>query len=158
MQLIPWQPHSPKIWDPFSEIEKLQKNLNTLFDSTFEKYLEKRSSKKEFAFWTPELDIHESKDNIVVKADLPGLDKKDIKLKLEGRVLTIEGEKKYSKSAKEKSCLRQERFYGSFIRTVTLPSEVDVKKAKATYKNGVLELNLPKQKSSYPSTKTIKIN
>jgi HSP20 family protein len=92
----------------------------------------------------------------MVKADIPGLDKEDIDISVHGDTLTIKGEKKEEKESKDKGLVKTERFYGSFNRSLTLPSEVDAAKVKASYNNGVLELTLPKKEESKP--KQIKID
>jgi HSP20 family protein len=106
--------------------------------------------------WNPAIDVFDSKDEILVKADLPGLKKEEIEVSIHDGALFIRGEKKEEKDRKEKGRLRNERFYGRFERIVTLPIAVDDSRAKATYKNGVLELTLPKREEAKP--KEIKLD
>jgi HSP20 family protein len=94
------------------------------------------------------VDIYDLKDKVMVKADIPGMKKKDFDISVYGNTLVIKGEKRHVQEIKEKDCVRSERFYGSLNRMVTLPAEVDDRRAKATYKDGVLELILPKKKGS----------
>ncbi|OQB09714.1 MAG: Spore protein SP21 [Candidatus Omnitrophica bacterium ADurb.Bin205] len=146
MNLVPWKPNQ-QIGDPFSEMEQLQARLNTLFNSSLIRF---PGQKKESMFkgWDPEVDIHDYKDKIIVKADVPGMKRKDIDVSVHGNTLILKGEKKHTQETKGKGYVRSERFYGSFNRMITLPSEVDDRKVKAAYKDGVLELILPKKKGS----------
>ncbi|MGD9034796.1 MAG: Hsp20/alpha crystallin family protein [Desulfobacteraceae bacterium] len=105
--------------------------------------------------WMPAIDVSETGKEIVVKAEIPGMEAKDIDISLNGRVLTLKGEKKSEQEEKEENYHRVERRYGSFSRSFELPSEVDSAKVKATYKDGVLKLNLPKTKEQ--SVKKIEI-
>jgi HSP20 family protein len=112
----------------------------------------------ETAGWLPPVDIVETKSELVVKADVPGLEKDNFKVSVENNVLTIKGEKKleYNEEDKEHNYHRMERTYGTFTRSFTLPNTVDTKRVKASYKNGVLEVSLPKAEESKP--KEIEIN
>ncbi|MEO0070648.1 MAG: Hsp20/alpha crystallin family protein [candidate division WOR-3 bacterium] len=131
-------------WDPFREMVSLRDELDRLFDSVFGRFPRERGE----AYWTPPLDIEETEDAIIVRVELPGMSKEDIKVNLSGDTLTISGERKQEMEKKGKTYYRIERAYGKFQRTVTLPAEVEGDKAKASYKNGVLELNLPKSEKS----------
>lgn len=146
MNLVPWKLNK-QLWDPFSEMEQLQGRLNSLFNSSLTRF---PGEKRELMFkgWGPDVDIHDQKDKVVVKADIPGIEKKDIDISVHSNMLMIKGEKKHDQEIKEKGYVRSERFYGSFSRMVTLPAEVDDRRVKATYKDGVLELILPKKKGS----------
>ncbi len=99
----------------------------------------------------------EDKDQIVVKAELPGMSKDDIKLSMENGVLSIQGEKKEEHESREGGVLRRERSYGSFYRAFALPAGVDPSKAVASYKDGVLELKLPKKEESKPKSIEISV-
>lgn len=154
MALIPWRPRE-EWWDPFKELSEIQKEMNRLFSLSFAREAGKDTGLLEGA-WTPAVDIYDSKDNILVKADLPGLKKEDIEVTVHKDFLIIKGEKKQEKEIKDKDFVRSERFTGSFQRAVRLPAEVQADKVQATYKNGVLELILPKSEKSKP--KQIKIN
>lgn len=94
--------------------------------------------------WAPALDVSETKDAVTIKAEVPGIDAKDIEVTLEGQVLTIKGEKKEEKEEKEEHYYRKERSYGAFARSIRLPASVEVGKVAATFKNGVLTVTLPK--------------
>jgi HSP20 family protein len=138
-------------WDPFREMVSLRDELDRLFDSVFGRVPRERGE----TYWAPPLDIEETEDAIVVRAELPGMNKEDIKVSLSGDTLTIAGERKLETEKKTKTYYRQERVYGKFQRTVTLPAEVEGDKAKASYKAGVLELVLPKSEKSKAKEITI---
>jgi HSP20 family protein len=97
--------------------------------------------------WMPAIDVSETDKEIVVKAEIPGMEAKDIDISLDGRVLTLKGEKKTEQEKKEENYHRVERRYGTFSRSFELPADVDANKVNATYKDGVLKLNLTKTKA-----------
>jgi HSP20 family protein len=103
----------------------------------------------------PTVDVYEEKDDIVVKAELPGMDKDNIEVNLTDRTLTIKGEKKKEEEMKEENYYRSERSYGSFLRTLELPKDVHADKVKATFKNGILEVRMPKTEEA--KAKEIKV-
>ncbi|MEO0004879.1 MAG: Hsp20/alpha crystallin family protein [candidate division WOR-3 bacterium] len=138
-------------WDPFREMVSLRDELDRLFDSVFGRLPRERAE----TYWAPPLDIEENDDSIVVRVELPGMNKEDIKVSLSGDTLTISGERKQESERKGKTYYRVERAYGKFQRTVTLPAEVEGDKAKASYKAGVLELVLPKSEKSKAKEITI---
>lgn len=105
----------------------------------------------------PAVDVIDEKDRIIVKAELPGMNKDDIDITVEDGVLTIKGEKKRETEIKKEGYYHLERRYGSFHRVIDLPDEVDENKVKATYKDGVLEINLPKKEETKRAEKKIKI-
>jgi len=106
----------------------------------------------EESHWLPAVDIRETAEAIVVHAELPGIDKKDVKVDVRDGVLTISGERKYEKDVKEENVHRIERSYGSFTRSFSLPSHVDVNKVEAKLDNGVLEVRLPKTDTARPKS------
>jgi HSP20 family protein len=105
---------------------------------------------------TPAVDLYEEKDDIVVKAEVPGLEKDQIEVNLSANRLTIKGEKKQEEEVKKEGYYRSERSYGSFLRTLELPTEVQTDKVKAAFKNGILEIRLPKTEEA--KKKEIKVN
>ncbi|MCM8770271.1 MAG: Hsp20/alpha crystallin family protein [Candidatus Omnitrophica bacterium] len=149
MALIKWQ---GKEWDPFRELMDLQRDIDNLFNASWER-LPARLSQE--ATWLPSLDVAEDKDNIVIKVDLPGVKQSDIDVSVSGDILTIKGERKQEQEIKEKKLHRIERFYGSFSRSLSLPDFVDSSKISAVYKDGVLEVTLPKTEKAKP--KQIKV-
>lgn len=106
--------------------------------------------------WTPKLDVSETKDVVMVKAEVPGVEARDISLSLEGDLLTLKGEKTQEKEEKDERHHRVERRYGAFLRSVRLPSTVDASKAGATFKNGVLTVTIPKSATAKGTTIPIK--
>ena len=106
----------------------------------------------------PSIDVYEEKDSVVVKAELPGMTKEDIEVNLTGEHLTIKGEKKEDKEVKEDDYYRRERSYGSFMRTVTLPCEVKSEEIKASFKDGVLEIQMPKTEDAKKKSVSVKID
>jgi HSP20 family protein len=140
-------------WRPFSEMSNLQREMNRMFDSFM------RMPDEEEGFrgtWSPEIDIKETADAIVIQADLPGMKKDEIKLQIRDNTLQISGEKKMQEEKKGETYHRVERVYGSFRRTFTLPTMVDSSKIQAIYKDGVLHLTLPKSEESKPKEIQIK--
>ncbi len=131
-------------WDPFREMVSLRDELDRLFDSVFGRLPRERGE----TYWAPPLDIEETEDAIIVRAELPGMNKDDIKITLSGDTLTISGERKQESEKKGRTYYRIERAYGKFQRTVTLPTDVESDRTKASYKAGVLELVLPKSEKS----------
>lgn len=144
-----------QVWNPFQEFENLLERYNKS-GSSMAKRLDTDLS---FADWAPSVDIEESDDEYLIKADLPGVDKKDIKVKLENGVLSIRGEKTTEKeTGKGTRRHRSERFHGSFARSFTLPDAVKADKVDANYKDGVLVLTIPKADESKPKAIDIKVS
>ena len=155
MNLVPRKNNEVRTRDVFGDFLDLRKEMSDLFSFALDRWPNRGSSLYE-GTWNPALDIIDQKDSILVKADLPGLKKEQIDISIHEGVLTIQGEKKEESETKEKGYLRTERFYGSFQRSVVLPSTVDEAKVKASYKDGVLELTLPKKEEAKP--KSIKVD
>lgn len=150
MNLIPRKHQG--IRDPFMDLLDLQSHMNDLFDISLSRWPAVNGKERP----SLALDIYDGKDHFTVKADIPGMKKEDIEISIQEGVLTIRGEKKEETEKNEKGVLRTERFYGMFERSVALPSVVDEAKVKASYKDGVLELVIPKKEESKP--KQIKID
>ena len=143
-------------WDPFRELEEVSDRLNRMFarPST------PRTTGKEtmvVADWTPSVDISETEGEYQIKAEIPDVKKEDVKVTLEDGVLTIQGERKYEKEEKGKKYHRIERSYGSFVRTFSLPDVIDEEKVKAEFKDGVLNLHLPKSEKAKPKAIDVKV-
>jgi HSP20 family protein len=139
-------------WDPFRNLSTFQDQFNRIFEST----LKANQDASVLTTWAPAVDIYETENELVLKADLPDVDEKDIDIRVENNMLTIRGERKFEKSVKEDNYLRVERAYGSFSRSFSLPNTVNTEAIKASYKNGVLAVELPKRAESKP--KQVKIN
>jgi len=154
MSLIRWNPTRDLVSFP-SEISNLQREMNRMFDSFF------RTGADEPGLlngnWIPPVDVAEEENQYIVKIELPGVNKDDVKITLESNILTIRGEKKAEKEIKEKNYHRMERSYGSFQRTFTLPTTVKNDKIDASYKDGVLVVTLPKVEESKPKQIEVKV-
>ena len=143
-------------WEPFRDLLSLQDRMNRMFD---ESYRGGRCASNDWALggsWAPAVDIYEHQGNIVLTAELPGVDAKDVDVRVENNVLTLRGERKWSDEVQRESYHRVERAYGSFTRSFTLPNVVDTERIKADFKDGMLKLVLPKKEEAKP--KQISIN
>jgi len=134
-------------WEPFGGLATLRREMDRLFDSFTDREPGQAAAN---GHWTPRFDLVESKDSIVIKADLPGMEEKDISVSISGDSLLIKGERKIEKEEKEKQYHRIERSFGSFQRMVSLPATVDAGKIEAKYNKGVLEVRLPKKPEAKP--------
>jgi HSP20 family protein len=141
-------------WRPF-EFDRIRREMDRLWDS----FLEGRPMRRgeEVREWLPSLDVSETKNDLVVKAELPGMDPKDINISLSNGLLTITGEKKQEKEEKDENYHLIERSYGSFTRSVRLPREVQSDKITASFKNGVLRVTLPKSEEAKKKEIKIKV-
>jgi len=140
-------------WDPFRDLGLLQDRMNRMFDDAGRGW--RADEPAATTSWSPSVDIFETEGEIVVKAELPGMDRKDIALHLENNVLSIRGERRFEKETKEENYHRIERSYGNFSRSFSIPATVDEEKIRADYKDGVLKIILPKKEQAKP--KQIKI-
>jgi HSP20 family protein len=127
-------------WDPFREMTTVRDDMERLFESMVGRYPREQSE----GLWAPAVDVEETNDSLVIRAELPGMNKEDIKVTVADDAVTISGERRHEAEQKSKTFHRVERAYGSFQRTIALPVSVDGAKATAGYKAGVLELVLPK--------------
>jgi HSP20 family protein len=137
-------------FEPFRDLTTLQERMNRLFS---ESYRTQQGSEDDWALggtWAPAVDIYEQDNNIVIKAELPGVDPKDVDIRLDNNVLTLKGERKLDNEVKKENYHRVERAYGVFTRSFTLPNTVDANNIKAEFKDGVLRLTLPKREEAKP--------
>ena len=144
-------------WNPLDDILSLQRRMNKIFEDNF---LGKKSSSDEelsSGLWSPSVDIYETESDIVLKAELPEVNQKDIQINIEDNVLSLKGERKFEKETKEENYHRIERSYGSFSRSFTLPGSINKEKVKASYKNGVLKITMPKKEESKPKQITVNV-
>ena len=139
-------------WDPFHNLSTLQDQMNRLFETNFPR----RSDQSALTTWAPAVDIYESENELVLKADIPDVNEKDLDVRIENNMLTIQGERKFEQKVKEDNYLRVERTYGAFSRSFSLPNTVNTEAIKADYQNGVLTVELPKRAESKP--KQVKVN
>ncbi|HTR47315.1 MAG TPA: Hsp20/alpha crystallin family protein [Verrucomicrobiae bacterium] len=138
--------------DPFSNLATWQDQVNRMFEAAFPG----RGDNSALTTWAPSVDIYETENELVLKADLPDVNEKDIDIRVENNMLTIHGERKFEQKVKEENYLRIERTYGSFSRSFSLPNTISTESIKAEYKNGVLTVEMPKRAESKP--KQVKIN
>src|ERR1700683_2796621 len=144
-------------WEPFREFSTMQDRMNRMNRLLRESYSpEGPDEALTTTNYAPPVDIYEDEHNITLKLEVPGIDEKDIDVRIEGNTLTVHGERKIEKEEKEENFRRVERQYGSFTRTFTLPTTVDSEKVSANYDKGVLKITLPKKAEAKP--KQIKVN
>jgi HSP20 family protein len=139
-------------WEPFRGAATLQEQVNRLFGNV----LENSGEESNLTSWAPAVDIYETEHELVVKADLPEVDPKELDIRVENNLLTIRGERKFEKKVNEENYLRVERAFGSFSRSFSLANTVNSEAIKADYQNGVLTLTIPKREETKP--KQIKVN
>ncbi|MBI4418360.1 MAG: Hsp20/alpha crystallin family protein [Ignavibacteriales bacterium] len=155
MALIRWNPTRDLPGFP-SELWNVQREFDRLFGSLMRGGIQDDGTFG-VSVWTPPVDIYEQENEYVVKAELPGMSKDDVKITLESNVLTIQGEKKEEKEDRGEDFRRMERTYGSFQRSFTLPTSVKSDLIDATYKNGVLMITLPKAEEAKPKQIEVKV-
>jgi HSP20 family protein len=136
-------------WTPMGNLQSFQNEMNRIFNEFF------RGGNGEEAgsglsTWTPPVDIHETDDALVIKAELPGISKDDVSIDVHQNTLTLRGQRKHEAEVKQDNYHRMERAYGTFQRSFVLPTMIDQEKVQATFKDGVLELHLPKLESAKP--------
>ena len=141
-------------WRPF-EFDRIREEMDRLWDSFLEGRPVRRS--EDGREWSPSVDISETKNDLVIKAELPGLDPKDIDISMNNGYLTIKGEKKHEKEEKDENYHLIERSYGAFTRSVQLPREVQSDKITASFKNGILRITLPKSEEAKKKEIKIKV-
>ena len=139
-------------WEPFRGVGSLQEQINRVFDDV----VGRTTDESALSTWVPAVDIYETEHELVVKADLPDVDPKDLDIRVENNLLTIHGERKFEKKVSEENYLRVERSYGTFSRSFSLSNTVNPEAIKADYQNGVLTLSIPKREEAKP--KQIKVN
>ncbi|SRR5579871_168615 len=144
-------------WDPFRELEDMSARLNRYFGQPAAARRAGEDDGTSFADWAPAIDVQETDKEYLLKADLPEVKKEDVKVDVKNGVLTVEGERKQEKEEKGKKFHRIERSYGKFVRRLALPTDVDPHKIAADYKDGVLNVHLPKSASATPQAIDIKI-
>ena len=142
-------------WEPFRELLSTQDRFNQLFNQTFSQAFGAEGREMTRGSWSPAVDIYETGSHLVIKAELPGIDPKDVEVRVENGTLTISGERKVEKDVNEGNYHRVERSYGSFVRSFNLPPTISSENVTAEYKDGVLVLNLAKREEAKP--KSIKI-
>jgi len=135
-------------WDPFRDLITIREKMNRLFEEA----VTSRGEEKDLvsSSWTPSVDIFETEQELVLSAEVPGIDEKDIEIKIEDNTLTLRGERNFEKETKEDNYHRIERAYGSFFRSFSLPLYVNQDTIKAEHRNGVLKIVMPKKPELKP--------
>ncbi len=132
-------------WDPFQQLVAMSNRLNRTTNDPYAPRTE-----DSFGTWAPPVDIFEKHDQLVIRAEIPGVQKDDVDVRIENGVLTLHGERKQEAEFEEEKAYRMERVYGTFTRTFSLPTTVDSAKVTATYRDGVLEVSIPKVETAKP--------
>jgi HSP20 family protein len=141
-------------WEPYRDLVTAQRDFERLFRDAFSS--QRGETELSTRSWAPPVDIYETEEAIVLKAELPGVDPKDVEVRVEDNTLFLKGERKFEKEVKEQNYHRVERSYGSFARSFSLPNSISTDKVKAEFKDGMLTLTMPKREEAKP--KTIKID
>ena len=153
MRLVRFQNPMTAAWPSFNRLSDLREEIDRLFESPLSELTRTTSV---FGGWTPAVDLFEDKDNVTVKAELPGMKKEDVEVTLHDGTLSISGERRSEKKVEEADVFRSERYFGRFQRTISLPSAVAPDEVKADYKDGILTVTLPKTEEAKP--KQISVN
>jgi HSP20 family protein len=141
-------------WEPFRDLVSTQERFNQIFNETFARAFGDHEPTSRS--WVPAVDIYETDQNLVMKAELPGINPDDVEIRVEDNTLYLKGERKLENEVKEENLHRVERSYGTFTRSFALPSSIDSDKVTAEYKDGILTLTMPKREEAKP--RTVKIN
>jgi len=149
-------------WRPFVDLTRWERDMERMMDDFFDRRMrpwwpERWFRTDDLLTNAPALDVFEDKDDLVVKAELPGMEKDNVEVNLTDHTLTIRGEKKKEEEVKEEKCYKSERSYGSFVRTLQLAATVATDKVKASFKNGVLEVRLPKTEEAKKKEIKVKV-
>jgi len=154
MALERWRPFATiERWEPLRNVSDVQGEMNRLFDSFFGRPVSTAAGTRA---WGPVFDMYETKDELVLNVELPGVREKDISLSITGDLLTVKGERAFNQELKDENYVHLERVYGKFERSIQLPMPVQADRVKATFRDGVLEVKLPKAEEVKP--KDIKID
>jgi HSP20 family protein len=146
---------SMKKWDPFRDLMSIQDRMNQLFNETVA-----IREGEEFCrgSWSPPVDIYETGNDVVLKAEIPGISQDEIDIKIEDNTLVLKGERKFEKKSEDEKYYRIERSYGNFVRSFTLPNSVDQEGVKATYEAGVLKIVMPKKQEKTPKSIRVQVD
>jgi HSP20 family protein len=155
MSLIRYQAPELSTWSPFDRLTSLRDEIDRLFDLSSPGFGRDAGL---FSGWSPVVDVYQDKDHVFVKCELPGLKKEEIEISLHNGTLTISGERKQESEHKEGESFRTERFFGKFHRSVSLPTDVDSGNVKASYKDGILTVTLPKAEEAKPKQIEVQVS
>ncbi len=142
-------------YNPFRDLRTMQEQMNRLLDMAWNR--EAGEDLRE-GIWQPTVDIFEDEESVVIKAELPGMDQKDIEVRIEDNTLTLRGERKHDQTIKKENYHRVERYYGTFQRSFSLPHTVDQEQVKATCDKGVLTITLPKREETKPRQINVQVS
>jgi len=142
-------------FDPFRQVYRLQDRMNRIFEDALGRPVD--DADFFVGAWTPAVDILETEDELVLRAELPGMKAEDVDIRIENSTLTLRGERKFEAKEDKVNFHRRERIYGAFSRSFTLPSTVEQEKVTAEFKDGILQLSLPKKEETKPRQITIKV-
>ena len=143
-------------WDPFRDIITLRERMDRMFEDSLSRFRMPEEATMP-TFWSPSVDIYETDENIVLKAELPGVDKKEVSVEVKDSTLILKGERKREKEVKEENYHRVERSFGTFMRSFSLPVSVKQDQVKAKFRDGVLEVTLPKAEEAKPKQVKVEV-
>lgn len=147
MAVVHWRPYaSVERWEPFRNLVDIQGEVNRLFDA----FVGRPVGPAQGRSWMPAVDMHETKDNLVLRLEVAGVREKDVTVSITGDLLSVKGERRWEDEGKDQKFLHVERLYGQFERLIQLPMAVQTDKVKAVYRDGVLEITLPKAEELKP--------
>jgi HSP20 family protein len=141
-------------WNPWNDMMSLRNRFNRIFEGSMFPMTADNDVMSKFN-WNPAVDVYDTDNTVVIKAELPGIDKKDLSIDVNGRVLTLKGERSGDNEVKEEKYYRKERFHGKFERSFTLPDDTDPEKIQAEFKDGVLKIEVPKPEEKKPKQITV---
>ena len=141
-------------YNPFRDLRAMQEQMNRLLDMAWNREIGEELRE---GIWQPPVDIYEDENSVVIKAELPGVDQKEIDIRIEDNTLTLRGERKHSQEVKKENYHRVERFYGTFQRSFSLPHTIDQERVKATCDQGVLTITLPKREEKKPKQINVEV-
>ena len=141
-------------WDPFDDLASLRESMDKLFEEFFTRRPERARAP---LVWQPAIEAYETDGDVVVRAELPGIDPKQVEITVRDDTLTVKGEAKTEQEEKGRNYYRRELRYGSFVRSLALPSGVQGDAAKASYKNGILEIRVPKSERAKPKSVKVEV-
>lgn len=146
------------VWEPYKGLNLFSESFHKLFEDTAKTLSRFEVEDRAAGGWAPSVDVYETKDSYIVNADLPGIKKEDIEINLKDNTLTVKGEKKYEAKSDKDNYVRVERKYGKFVRRFSLSDNVDTARIKATYKDGVLEIKIPKREEVAAKPVKVEVN
>ena len=142
-------------WRPMRDVFRIRDEMDRLFDEFMDRFPARREEGQQL--WSPDVDVRETDSEVIVEAEIPGMEQKAINVSIQDNVLTLKGEKKQEKEEKQANVLRVERTYGLFSRSLTLPTMVMADKANARYTNGILKITLPKAEEVKPKEIAVEV-